>query len=128
MQDGQPEPQRTYALQAGVGLVNWLRESKQPLLIRDFQKELDSLPARPTYRADAPPRSAMFLPLLADQTAIGTMSLQSFQPNAYRESDLRVISAMANQAAAAIQKAQLFDQEQKRSRQLEIIGQVRIRR
>jgi serine phosphatase RsbU (regulator of sigma subunit)/putative methionine-R-sulfoxide reductase with GAF domain len=55
---------------------------------------------------------------------IGTMSVQSFRRNAYRDSDLRVLSAMANQAALAIQKAQLYAKEHRRVRQLETIGQV----
>jgi serine phosphatase RsbU (regulator of sigma subunit)/putative methionine-R-sulfoxide reductase with GAF domain len=124
MQEGQPEPGRSVHLEPGVGLVTWLRQSRKPILVRDFDKELDSLPARPAYLSDTPPRSALFVPLIADETVIGTMSVQSFRPQAYGESDLRVLSAMANQAAVAIQKAQLYDQEHKRARQLETIGQV----
>jgi sigma-B regulation protein RsbU (phosphoserine phosphatase) len=124
VQGGQPERQRTFHLEPGVGLVNWLRESRQPILVRDFAKELDSLPAKPVYLSENPPRSALFVPLVADETVIGTMSVQSFRRHAYGESDLRVLSAMANQAAVAIQKAQLYDKERKRARQLETIGQV----
>ena len=124
IREGKPEPQRTFRLAPGVGLVNWLRESKQPLLVRDFAKDMDSLPARPVYVSDNPPRSALYVPLVAGETVIGTLSIQSFRPNAYGDSDLRVLSAMANQAAVAIQKAELFAQERKRVRQLEAIGQV----
>jgi serine phosphatase RsbU (regulator of sigma subunit)/putative methionine-R-sulfoxide reductase with GAF domain len=124
MREGEPEPRRTFHLAQGIGLVNWLRESKQPILVRDFEKEMDSLPAKPAYVSERPPRSALFAPLMAGETVIGTMSIQSFRRNAYEDSDLRVLSAMANQAAVAIQKAQLFAQERKRGRQLETIGQV----
>jgi serine phosphatase RsbU (regulator of sigma subunit)/putative methionine-R-sulfoxide reductase with GAF domain len=124
MREGTPEPQRTFRLPPGEGLVNWLRETRQPLLVRDFQRELDTLPAKPVYLAERPPRSALFVPLLAGETVIGTMSLQSFRPNAYGDSDLRVLSTMANQAAVAIQKARLYAQERQRVRQLETIGQV----
>ncbi len=124
MREGQMQPPRTFQMRPGVGLINWMRESKQPLLVRDFQKEMDSLPAQPAYVADSPPRSALFVPLLAGETVIGTLSLQSFRPDAYDEGDLRVLSALANQAAVAIQKAQFYAQEHKRVRQLETIGQV----
>jgi serine phosphatase RsbU (regulator of sigma subunit)/putative methionine-R-sulfoxide reductase with GAF domain len=124
VRDGQPEPQRSFHLEPGVGLVNWLRQSGQPILVRDFEQEVDSLPAQPVYVAENPPRSALFVPLVADETVIGTMSIQSFRRHAYGESDLRVLSAMANQAAVAIQKAQLYHQERRRARQLETIGQV----
>jgi sigma-B regulation protein RsbU (phosphoserine phosphatase) len=121
---GERAPSQTFSMTPGVGLVNWLRNSRQPLLVKDFDKELDSLPARPAYISDNPPRSALFVPLIAGDTVIGTMSVQSFRRNAYRDSDQRVLSAMANQAALAIQKARLFARERKRARQLETIGQV----
>jgi sigma-B regulation protein RsbU (phosphoserine phosphatase) len=124
VRDGQTEPIRSFHLEPGVGLVTWLRESRQPILVRDFDKELGSLPAKPAYVSDRPPRSALFVPLIADENVIGTMSVQSFRRHAYGESDLRVLSAMASQAAVAIQKAQLYDREHKRARQLETIGQV----
>jgi serine phosphatase RsbU (regulator of sigma subunit)/putative methionine-R-sulfoxide reductase with GAF domain len=121
---GERAPSQTFSMTPGVGLVNWLRESKQPILVRDFVKDVDSLPARPAYVSDDPPRSALYVPLIAGDTVIGTMSVQSFRRNAYQDSDQRVLSAMANQAALAIQKARLFAQEHKRARQLETIGQV----
>jgi sigma-B regulation protein RsbU (phosphoserine phosphatase) len=124
IRQGEPVPQQTFQMTPGVGLVNWMRESKQPILVRDFAKEIDSLPAQPVYVSDNPPRSALYVPLIASETVIGTMSIQSFRRNAYGDGDLRVLSAMANQAAIAIQKAQLYAQERKRVRQLETISQV----
>ncbi len=121
---GERAPSQTFSMTPGVGLVNWLRESGQPILVKDFEKDANSLPARPAYVSDNPPRSALFVPLIAGDMVIGTMSVQSFRRNAYRDSDQRVLSAMANQAALAIQKARLFAQERKRVRQLETIGQV----
>jgi serine phosphatase RsbU (regulator of sigma subunit)/putative methionine-R-sulfoxide reductase with GAF domain len=124
MQEGKPEPPRTFHLAPGTGLPNWLRESRQPILIRDFPKEMHLLPARPAYVSDIPPLSVLYVPLISGETVIGTLSIQSFLRNAYGDSDLRVLSAMANQAAVAIQKARLFAQERKRVRQLEAISQV----
>ncbi len=124
MREGQHEPPQTFRLTHGVGLVSWLRDSKQPILVRNFEKEMDSLPARPVYISDRPPSAAMFVPLLAGETVIGTVSTQSYRNHAYDDADLRVLSAMANQAAVAIQKAQLYAQESRRRRQLETIGHV----
>jgi len=124
MREGELQPPRTFHLTPGVGLVTWLRESREPILVGDFDKELDSLPAQPVYVSDTPPRSALFVPLLAGDTVIGTMSIQSFRPYAYGQNDLQVLSAMANQAAVAMQKAQLYAKEVRRARELETIGQV----
>jgi len=124
IREGEQLPEQTFQLRPGVGLVTWMRETKEPLLVRDFPRDLQWLPARPAYVSDDPPRSALYVPLIAGETVIGTMSLQSFQRAAYDEGDLRVLSAMANQAAVAMQKAQLYAQERKRARQLETIGEV----
>jgi phosphoserine phosphatase RsbU/P len=124
VQDGKPLPPQTYQMSPGVGLVNWLRETRRPLLVRDFARDMDSLPARPVYISDDPPRSALYVPLVAGEQVIGTMSVQSFRPGAYGEGDLRVLSAMANQAALALQKARVYQQERKRARQLATIAEV----
>ncbi|RPI54275.1 MAG: GAF domain-containing protein, partial [Chloroflexi bacterium] len=124
MHDGKPVAPQTFQMSPGVGLVNWLRETRRPLLVRDFAREMDSLPARPAYVSDDPPRSALYVPLVAGEQVIGTMSVQSFRPGAYGEGELRVLSAMANQAALALQKARVYEQERKRARQLATIGEV----
>lgn len=124
VREGEEEAERAFALSPGVGLVNWMRSSKQPLLVRDFRSEMETLPARPVYVAERPPRSALFVPLMAGDSVIGTLSVQSYRPEAYGPNDERVLAAMANQAALAIQKARAFEQEHKRARQLQTIGQV----
>lgn len=124
MQNGARGAARTFPLAPGTGLVGWLRETRQPIVVGDFLKEMDSLPARPIYALDTPPRSAVFVPLLAGDEAIGTMSIQSFRPYAYDGVAVRVLSAMADQAAMAMQKARLYASEVRRARELETIGQV----
>lgn len=124
MHDGEPVAPQTFQMSPGVGLVNWLRETRRPLLVRDFARDMESLPARPAYVSDDPPRSALYVPLVAGEQVIGTMSVQSFRPGAYGEGELRVLSAMANQAALALQKARVYEQERKRARQLATIGEV----
>jgi serine phosphatase RsbU (regulator of sigma subunit)/putative methionine-R-sulfoxide reductase with GAF domain len=124
IRDGERMPEQRFQMSPGVGLVNWMRETKQPLLVRDFAREMESLPARPAYVSEQPPRSALYVPLIAGETVIGTMSVQSLQPDAYNESDLRALSAMGNLAAVAMQKAQAYEQARKRARQLMTIGEV----
>ena len=56
--DGRPQPvpqcfdlaaPHDPAASAG-GLVGWVRDSQQPLLVRDFQREMDRLPAQMCIR------------------------------------------------------------------------------
>lgn len=124
IREGQRLPEQTFQLKPGLGLVNWMRETKEPILFQDLPRDLQSLPVQPIYVSEDPPRSALYVPLIAGETVVGTMSFQSPRRAAYDEGDLRVLSAMANQVAVAMQKAQLYAQERKRARQLDTIGQV----
>jgi serine phosphatase RsbU (regulator of sigma subunit)/putative methionine-R-sulfoxide reductase with GAF domain len=121
---GQRRPSQTFDFAAGEGIVGWMRRTRQPLLVRDFEQEMDTLPAHPRYTSENPPHSAVFVPLVAGEQVIGTMTIQSFQPAAYTQDHVRILSLMANQAAAAIVNAQLFERELLRARQLALVGQV----
>jgi serine phosphatase RsbU (regulator of sigma subunit)/putative methionine-R-sulfoxide reductase with GAF domain len=109
---------------AGTGLMGWVYETGQPLLVRDFQRELDRLPARPRYISDDPPRSALFIPLISGEQTIGVIAAQSDQPNRFSDQDLRRLNILANQAAAAIANGRLYSQEQMRVRHLQLVGQI----
>ncbi|MBL8055084.1 MAG: GAF domain-containing protein, partial [Anaerolineales bacterium] len=123
--DGQPRPPLTVQLPPdSPGIVGWLRDSRQPLLVRDFNTEMERLPARPRYVAQDPPRSAIFVPLLAGERALGALSIQSRRPAAFSEEHLRLVSIMANNAAAALETARLFEQTQRRAAQLQLLAEV----
>jgi PAS domain S-box-containing protein len=53
-------------------------------------------------------RSEMALPLIVGDRAIGAISVQSTQPNAFSEEDITVLQTMADQIAIAIRNAQLI--------------------
>lgn len=121
---GQRRPPATFDLSQNGGLVGWVRKTRQPLLVRDFEREAATLPARPTYHNDQPPRSALFVPLVAADEAIGVMAVQSDRPNAFSHDDLRRLTILSHQVAAAIQNARLYRQAQARAAQLELVAQV----
>jgi phosphoserine phosphatase RsbU/P len=110
--------------EASTGLVGWVRDTREALLVRDFTREMAQLPARPIYVSDTPPRSALFLPLISGEKAIGILAAQSSQPNHFSDQDLRRLTILANQAAAAIANAQLFAKERMRAAHLELMTRV----
>ena len=123
--DGEARPLREFSLTPNsLGIVGWIRESRRSLLVRDFEKEIDSLPAKPRYISDDPPRSAAFVPLMVGDAVLGVMAIQNRQPDAFSEEDLRLLSIIANHAAAALQNARLLDQAQRRATQLELLSEV----
>lgn len=124
VRDGVRQPVARFAGVANEGIVGWLRRYRQPLLVRDFQTEMDSLPARPSYESQHPPRSAIFVPILAGDLAIGSLAAQSFTPDAYSEADLRILFILANQAGVALVNARLFQVVERRARQLQTVAEV----
>jgi PAS domain S-box-containing protein len=86
---------------------------KQPLVIEDVRLE----PRWPIWSEDDPIRGWMAVPLLIGQEAIGILTADSHQAGMYNEQDAQVLQTFANQVAAAIENARLF-QEVQRERQL----------
>ena len=113
--NGIKKPTQTFDIAENRGLVGWVRDTKEPLLIHDFQKEFDSLPVKPRYVSNTPPRSAIFLPLLSGDTAIGVIAAQHPDPNRFSEDDVRRLTIIANQSGAAFANAKLFNQVEERA-------------
>jgi phosphoserine phosphatase RsbU/P len=134
--DGRRQRPVTIDLTDYPGMVGWIRQTRRPLLIRDLLREEESLPAKPRYLSDKKPRSVIFIPLIssdsgsapdqrtADGRVIGILAAQSSEPNRFSEEDLRRLMILANQAAAAIANARLFEQERSRAAHLELVSEI----
>jgi phosphoserine phosphatase RsbU/P len=122
--DGERRPAATFDLEEDGGIVGWVRERREPLLVQDFDRELETLPARPRYVSHHPPRSGLFIPLVSGDETLGVIAAQSGEPGHFSAEDVRRLTILANQAAAAIANAYLFEQERTRAAQLEMVGQI----
>jgi PAS domain S-box-containing protein len=103
------------------GLTAWLIRNQQPLLVRDMER--DPLPALPRHGKRAA-RSWLGVPLLAGGRVTGVVSVQSFVPNAFNESDQRLLEAMSSQVAIALENARLFQAEAQRRREAETLNEL----
>jgi serine phosphatase RsbU (regulator of sigma subunit) len=106
------------------GIVGWLRDSRRPLVVNDFQAELEQLPARPRYIAPNPPRSAIFVPVMVGGRVLGALMIQSYKVAAFDQEDLHRLTIIANSAAAALETARLYDRARRRATQLEVLAEV----
>ncbi len=104
--------------------MGWMRRTGRALLVEDFTEELPHLPAQPRYQSHNPPRAGIYVPLLAGDAVIGTISVQSPHPRDFDADDLRFLSLIADGAAAAISKAQAYAVLRERVAQLELIREV----
>jgi GAF domain-containing protein len=117
-------PPRRFERKADEGIVGWVRQTGTGLLVRDFQAEWDTLPARPSACAHKPARSAIFAPLISGGMTLGVIAAQSARPNAFDDEDMRLLTLLANQSSAAIRNAQTLEATQERARQLRLINDV----
>lgn len=54
------------------------------------------------------PATALYVPLLSGDSVIGILSFQSYQPNAFDQTHVTLVSTIATQAAIALQNALLY--------------------
>jgi signal transduction histidine kinase/DNA-binding response OmpR family regulator len=90
------------------GITGWVARHGEPLLVPDV-----SLESRYYGLPEASEmRSELAVPLKTKERVIGVLHAQSDQLNAFDESDVAVLQALAHQAAIAIENARLYDQAQ----------------
>ncbi len=106
---GQRVPAETHS---GPG---WAMHSQQPLLVRDLAAH-DPLPWQPDWLQAEGFRGHAVVPLIVDGQSIGALVLNTRQPCLLDENETRLLRLMANQAAMALEKARLHQQELQRQR------------
>lgn len=102
---------------ASPGLTPWVMRHRQPLLIRDMER--DPLPTAPHHISQPPARSWLGVPLVAHDRLWGAISVQSFQPGAFSPDDHRFLEALAAQTAIAIENAHLYQTVQRHAEELQ---------
>ncbi len=68
-----------------------------------------------------PVRSNIGVPLLVRQRVIGSLIICSYQPGKYNQADARIVQDFAQQAATAIENANLYADQQRRVQETDIL-------
>ena len=93
------------------GFTGWIARHQERLFVPDIAVRQD---VRPKIIAeDTPVRSYMGIPLKTGETFVGTLELASDQRGFYTEDKLEILQIFADQAAAAIQNARLYEETQR---------------
>jgi signal transduction histidine kinase len=104
VQDGAILPKERIPI--GEGLNSWVVAHHEPLLVGSVADEkrigIQSV-------ADSKPtESWLGVPMMARDRVVGVISVESYRRNAFTDDDLILLTAIANQAAVAIDNAWLF--------------------
>lgn len=104
---------------SGSGLT---MHTRRPIVVRDIAEADDTLWLPDWVQAEGF-RGLAIVPLIADGHAIGALVLTSRRPRLVDDDELRFLRLMANQAAIAIEKARLHEEE---IRQQQMMQELRV--
>jgi GAF domain-containing protein/CheY-like chemotaxis protein len=110
----------------GQGLTSRMIGLGKPLLL-GTGKEADaagSMNVPQRTGSDVQTESFMGVPIFAGDKVIGTVAVQSYRQHAYNENHVRLLETLASNMGVAIQNARLFEAEQDRVAELQIINSI----
>lgn len=105
------------------GLAGWVIRNRQGALIADTSQD-DRWMKRPDDQASRTgAKSAVCVPLIAQQNLVGVMTLVHPKPNSFTPSHLDLIQAIADQAGVAVLNARLYEESLRRMRVMTAIAE-----
>ncbi|UCD17672.1 MAG: SpoIIE family protein phosphatase, partial [Candidatus Zixiibacteriota bacterium] len=110
-------------LKMGQGLVGWVAESGEPVIVSDVTTDDRYIPGNPETKSE------MVVPIKIDDRVIGVLNLESTKSNAYHGQSLDLVTAFASHAAITIERAILHDKMLENRRfeeQLAIARQIQL--
>jgi K+-sensing histidine kinase KdpD len=114
---GYPIGQSDATIVRPQGLTRAIVETNRPVLVEDTQTYPGINPAV----IQSGIRSIIGVPIISRGEVLGVLYVNHRQPHAYTENDVRVVSALANQAGATIANVSLFSQVSEARDRLEAI-------
>jgi diguanylate cyclase (GGDEF)-like protein len=94
--------------------TEWVVTHKAPLVEPNLSEESRFWTAKNHLKQGI--QSMVFLPLVVNEKAIGTLSLGSRHPNAYAPSQVQLLSQLASRIATPIENARLYAEAEQRAR------------
>ncbi|MCJ7459135.1 MAG: SpoIIE family protein phosphatase [candidate division Zixibacteria bacterium] len=88
-------------LKMGQGLVGWVAQHKETVIVPDVDKDSRYIKARHETKSE------ILAPIMTDRRIIGVFNLESNQVNAYDSDDLNLLTAFASHCAVAIERTRL---------------------
>ncbi len=111
IQNGKRVENREYLLYSEKqGLVEWLRETGQSLLITDFNSKRETPPFDLNSEIIGTAVSGLFVPLSVGEEVIGILTVQSHKKQAFSQSHQRILTILSNFLASSIALVLLNDE------------------
>lgn len=93
------------ALRMGEGVAGRVAQSGRPLIVKDYS----TWEGRAAAYADPPFRRVLGVPLKSGDSVTGVIVVDDDKPGSFSDDDVRLVSLFADQAAIAVENAQLYE-------------------
>lgn len=121
--DGIPVDQgRSMRVPVGQGMTGKVAESGIPLIIHDVNQNNSSL--YPVYQRDNNLVSFMGVPVVYREKIIGVLSVMTNYRREFSDDEMLLLVGLADQAAAALENARLFEERERRINELSTINRI----
>jgi two-component sensor histidine kinase len=110
-------------LKLGEGITGWVARELRPVALEREAYQDARFKDLPDLR-DQRFQSFLSVPMIARGQVIGVLNVKTRAPHRYSDKQIRVVSAVAAQAAAAIEGARIHDRMSARETQLSAISEV----
>jgi signal transduction histidine kinase/DNA-binding response OmpR family regulator/HAMP domain-containing protein len=105
----------------GEGAMGRVAQTREPLIVDDYQ----TWEGRAAQYAGHYSHGGLTVPLTVGNRLVGAMGVADADPQRqYGPADVHLLNLFAQQAAIAIENARLFEAEQRRADQFQVIGEV----
>lgn len=101
-------------------LFHMIQQTVRPVVLEDAQKD----PRFKNWGNAYVVHGWMAIPLVARGRVLGFITLDSYEPGVYNESIFETAMAFANQAAAGIENARLFQEQSQRAKIIEALADI----
>ncbi|MEI7990763.1 MAG: GAF domain-containing protein, partial [Chloroflexota bacterium] len=112
----------------GTGLTSKVIQSRKPLLLNTLEAEIENgayfPPEALAKSAGSLSKSWLGVPIIANNQAIGVVDLADYREHVFNENHLRLLQTMAANMGVAIENARLFQAEQQRVAELQLITSI----
>ncbi|HID08018.1 MAG TPA: GAF domain-containing protein, partial [Armatimonadetes bacterium] len=96
---------KDYRQKVGTGIIGWVAQTGEPLLVNDVMREPRYVQATPN---EAHTRSELAVPIRISKRTVGVIDVQASVVNAFAQDDVQVLQTVADQVANAIEAITLF--------------------
>ena len=112
----------------GTGLTSKVILSRQPLLLGTLEEEIENGAYFPPELLEESSgtltQSWLGVPIIAKDEVLGIVFLGGYEPNVFNQNHLKLLQTLCSTIGVAIDNARLFQAEQQRNAELEIINGI----